>query len=137
MTTLVVFARVASLLFLPSGFSSRHYRMGRDANSGIVQCAHDMAEIRSRSAASSSPSSGPGQRLRFCCLLRGSAGLGISQPCRGCRIFCRYPSVCAWVRGSSGPGAWHPLAPTWVPRPGCRAPLCVLSLGVLTRDLTY
>jgi len=42
-------------------------------------------------------------------------GLGIPQPKRGCRIGCRYPRVCAWVRGSSGQGAWHPPALPWVP----------------------
>ena len=142
-------------------------RPGRDISTGIVLCAYAMAEFRSRAAASAWPSSGPGLRL---CRGRGHVqdggfvtaigygsdvsgvcrgwGLGIPQPKRGCRIGCRCPRVCAWVRGSSGqgdwhppafpwvpyrlpvssclsgasgtsgPGAWHPLAPSWVPRPG-------------------
>ena len=43
-------------------------------------------------------------------------GLGIPQPFRGCRRGCRYLRVCAWVRGSSGQGAWHPPARPWVPK---------------------
>ena len=37
--------------------------------------------------------------------------LGISQPILGCRVRYGYPRRCAWVRGSSGPGAWHLLVP--------------------------
>ena len=88
-----------------------------------------MAEIRPRSVASSWPRSGAARRLRrgrgqvqlggFVSVVffwgRQDWGLGIPQPIRGCRIGCRYPRVCAWVRGSSGQGAWHPPALPWVP----------------------
>jgi len=52
-------------------------------------------------------------------------GLGIPLPFLGCRIRRGSPHDCAWLPGSSGPGAWHPLAPTWVPRRGCSPRRCV------------
>ena len=52
-------------------------------------------------------------------------GLGIPLPFLGCRIRRGSPHDCAWLPGFSGPGAWHPLAPTWVPRRGCSPRRCV------------
>ena len=93
----------------PRSGPGRRLRRGRDQVhiGGFV-----VAEIRCCSAALPWPRSGPVRRLRFCWLLRGS---GMSQPFHGCRIGCRYPRECAWVRGSSGQGAWHPPAISWVP----------------------
>jgi len=51
-------------------------------------------------------------------------GLGIPLPFLGCRIRRGSPRDCPGLRGSTGPGAWHPLAPSWVPRPG----VCVSRL---------
>ena len=53
---------------------------------------------RSTSVASPWPRSGPVRRLRFCWLLRGSAGLG-ALPFLGCRIHRGFPRDCPRLRG--------------------------------------
>ena len=100
---------------------------------GIVQPRHTCPSLVSMCASSSTCSLvlmrsrsrllvASGSRVVSLCLSRcfGSRqgwGLGIPQPFRGCRKGCRYPRHCPGLRGSSGQGAWHPLAPSWVPRP--------------------
>ena len=44
---------------------------------------------------------------------------GIFQFFHGCRKCYELPRGCAVDWGSSEQGAWHPLAPTWVPGRGC------------------
>ena len=94
--------------------------LGRNINSGFVVCGFVVAEIRSRSAASAWPRSGPGRRLRARC---GYLPFRAWHH-RGVGAGAWHPPVFSWVPGSSGPGAWHLLAPTW----GAKARLFASSL---------
>ena len=99
----------------PAGSSSSRWRL-LHVSSPSQRCLHATSSCRRFLHVASS---------RWRLLLASSPCLWCLRVSSSCRRFLRLAA--SWCL--SGPGAWHPPALTWVPRPGCRERLCVLSCG--------